>query len=127
MGQHHPSTVVEAQMTHLVRDMIPVVLAAKTLEVFLQQSSHLDDAVSHALNLTQPLLVQGRVVEDLRSNARTMNWRIRVEWSNQDLDLRVDPLLLLSRLTTDRESSYTLSVQTLGRRVSMLWYLYRQD
>lgn len=74
-------------MTDLVGDVIPVVFAAKILEVFLQQSSHLDDAVGHALDLAEPLLVQGRVVEDLRSNARPMNWRIRVEWSNQDLDL----------------------------------------
>jgi hypothetical protein len=37
--------------------MAPVVLAAKLLKVLLEEGTHSDDAVGHALDLTEPLLV----------------------------------------------------------------------
>jgi DNA repair protein RadC len=40
----------------------PVVLAAELLEVLLEKGTHGNDAVSHALDLTKPLLVERRVV-----------------------------------------------------------------
>jgi hypothetical protein len=73
----------------------PVVLAAELLEVLLEESTHGDDAVGHALDLTKPLLVQRRIVEDLRGDASTVDWRVRVEWTDEDLDLRIDALLLV--------------------------------
>lgn len=48
----------------LVGDMRPIVLATELLEVVLEESTHGDDAVCHILDLTEPLLVQGRVVKD---------------------------------------------------------------
>ena len=62
-------------------------LAAQLLEVALQQRPHGDDAVGHALDLSQPLLVQGGVVEDLGCDACAMDGRIGVEGSNKDLNL----------------------------------------
>ena len=53
--------------------MRPVVLAAQVLQVLLEQGTHLDDAVSHALHLAQPLLVQFRVVQDGRRNTGTVH------------------------------------------------------
>ena len=76
-------------------DVAPVVLAAELLEVLLEESTHGDDAVGHALDLTQPLLVQRRVVEDLGGDAGTVDGRVGVERAHEDLDLRVDALLLL--------------------------------
>ena len=47
MGTHtHP-------ITHLVCDVLPVVLAAKLLQVLPQQSTHVHDALSHHCHLLQ--------------------------------------------------------------------------
>jgi hypothetical protein len=88
-------------------------LAAELLEVLFEQSAHGDNAVSHALDLTEPLLVQRCIVKNLRSNAGTVNWRVRVQWAHEDLDLRVDTLLLFGRLAYNREGTNTLAVETL--------------
>lgn len=100
--------------------MAPVVLAAELLEVLLEEGTHGDDAVSHALDLTKPLLVQRSVVQNLRGNAGTVNWGVRVQWADEDLDLRVNALLLVGRLADDGESTNTLAVEThvLGERLS---------
>jgi hypothetical protein len=96
------------------------VLAAELLEVLLEKGTHGDDAVSHALDLTKPLLVERRVVQDLRRNAGTVNWRVRVKWADKNLDLRVNTLLLLGRLADDGEGTNTLAVEThvLGEGLS---------
>lgn len=98
--------------TYLVGDMIPIVFAAQILEILLEKSSHLNDAVSHALDLTKPLLVESSIVEDFRSNAGTMDGRVGVQRSDQDLDLRVHTLLLFGRLADNGESTDTLAVET---------------
>jgi DUF917 family protein len=90
------------------------VLAAELLEVLLEQSAHGDDAVGHALDLTEPLLVQRGVVEDLGRDAGTVDGRVRVQRAHEDLDLRVDALLLVRRLADDGEGTNTLAVQTLA-------------
>ncbi len=106
-------------------DVAPVVLAAKLLEVLLEESTHGDDAVGHALDLTEPLLVERRVVQDLRGNAGAMDRRVRVQWADKDLDLRVDALLLLGRLADDGEGTNTLSVETLAWSVSSSRFVCR--
>jgi len=73
----------------------PVVLAAEILEVLLQQSSHADDPIGHALDLSEPLLIEVRVVQDLRCYPSPVYRRIGVEWSDKNLDLRVDSFLLV--------------------------------
>ena len=87
-------------------------LAAKILKVLLEKSTHLNDTVSHALDLTQPLLVQGGVVHDGRGNTGTVDRGVRVERTDEDLDLGVHALLLLSRLADKRKSTNTLAVET---------------
>jgi hypothetical protein len=98
---------------NLAGDVGPVVLAAKLLEVLAEQGAHLNDAVSHALDLTEPLLVELGVVHDGGGNAGTVDGRVGVEGTDQDLDLRLDALLLLSVLADERESTNTLTVETL--------------
>ena len=94
--------------------MVPVLLAAELLEVVLEECAHLDDAVGHALNLAEPLLVELWGVEDLGGDAGTVDWRVGVEWADDDLDLRIDALLLVGVLADDREGSDALTVETLN-------------
>ena len=94
--------------------MVPVVLASELLEVLLQQSSHLDDAVSHAFDFTQPLLVQLRVLKDLAGDAGSIDGGVGVQRSDENLDLGVYALLLLCRFANDGESTNTLTIETLS-------------
>lgn len=79
---------------YLVGDVVPVVLATQVFKVLLEQGSHLNDAICHSLDLAKPLFIQASIVEDLGSNAGTMDGRVRVQWSYENLELRVHSLLL---------------------------------
>lgn len=105
---------------NLASDVAPVVLATELLEVLLEQSTHGDDAVSHLLDLGEPLLVKGRIVQNGGGNAGTVNGRVGVQRADKNLDLGVDTLLLVKILSDDGKSSNTLTVQThvLGERLS---------
>lgn len=96
--------------------MGPVVLAAQLLQVLAEQGAHLDDAVGHALDLTQPLLVELGVVHDGGGNAGTVDGRVGVEGADEDLDLRIHALLLLGGLADEGESTDTLTVETLSEK-----------
>jgi hypothetical protein len=91
----------------------PVVLAAELLEVVLEQSAHGDDALGHALDLAQPLLVERGVVKNLRRDAGAVDGRVGVQRADEDLDLGVDALLLVGRLADDGEGTDALAVETL--------------
>jgi hypothetical protein len=106
---------------YLAGDVGPVVLAAQVLKVLLQESAHLNDAVSHALDLTQPLLVQLGVVHDRGSDTGTVNRRARVQRAHKDLDLGLDALLLLRGGSYERESTNTLTVQTLNCEETLVY------
>jgi hypothetical protein len=97
---------------YLAGDVGPVVLAAELLEVGAESRAHLNDAVSHALDLTEPLLVQSGVVHDGGGDASTVDGRVGVEGTDEDLDLRLNALLLLGVLADKREGTDTLAVQT---------------
>lgn len=58
--------------------MAPIVLAAQVFEVLLEKSSHLDDAICHTLDFSKPLLIELWTVQDLRSNASTVDRRVRI-------------------------------------------------
>jgi hypothetical protein len=97
----------------LAGDVAPVVLAAKLLEVVLEQGAHLNDAVGHALDLTQPLLVEGGVVQNGAGDAGAVNGRVGVERADKDLDLGVNTLGFFGRLGDDGEGADALAVKTL--------------
>lgn len=88
-------------------------LTPQSLKVLLQQSTHLNDTVRHALDLTQPLGVKGRVVHDSRSDTGAVDRRVGVEGTNEDLDLRLDTLLFLGVFADEREGTDTFTVQSL--------------
>jgi uncharacterized membrane protein len=104
--------------TYLVGNVRPVMLAAQILKVLLQESTHLNDAVGHALDLTQPLLVKLGIVQDSRGNTSTVDGRVRVQSADEDLQLGIDTLLLLGRSTDKRECANTLTVETLRLSVT---------
>lgn len=87
-------------------------LAAEVLQVLLEKGTHLNDTVSHALDLTQPLLVQGGVVHDGRGDTGSVDRGVRVEGTDENLDLGVHALLLLGRLADKGESTNTLTIET---------------
>lgn len=109
----HHSNKADIAETHLAGDVRPVVLAAKVLQVLLEQGAHLNDTVSHALNLTQPLVVQCRVAHDGRGHTGTVDRGVRVEGTDKDLELRVHTLLLLGGIAHKGEGTDTLTVETL--------------
>lgn len=104
---------VSSRRTYLASDVRPVVLAAELLQVLLKKGTHLNDTVSHALDLTQPLLVQLGVVHDGRGNTGTVDRGVRVERTDEDLDLRLHALLLFGRLANKREGTDALTIETL--------------
>lgn len=103
---------------NLGSDVVPVVLAAKLLQIFLEESTHGDDTVSHTLDFAEPLLLQLGVVEDLRRDAGTVNRWVGVKRADKNLDLGVDTLLLFGRFTNNGECTNTLAIKPL--RVSLL-------
>lgn len=124
LGSIH--AVLLGQLVHLLRgqagvgehadlagDVGPVVLGAELLEVLFEESAHGDDAVGHVLDLDQPLVVELGGVEDLGSDASAVNGGVGVQRADEDLDLRVDALLLIGVLGQNGEGTDALTVQTL--------------
>lgn len=106
------SRELESLGNYLAGDVGPVVLAAELLEVGAERRAHLDDAVSHALDLTEPLLVESGVVHDGGGDTGTVDGRVGVEGTDENLDLRLNALLLLGVLADEREGTDTLTVET---------------
>lgn len=75
--------------------MRPVMLATKLLEVLTQKRAHLDDSIRHTLDLTEPLLVQLGISHDGGCDTGAVDGWVRVEGTDEDLDLRFYALLFL--------------------------------
>ena len=102
----------------LAGDVAPVVLAAELLQVLLEESAHGDNAVSQLLHLAGPLLVESGVVENLRGDTGTVDGGAGVKRSDEDLDLRIDALLLFLGRSDNGECTGTLAIKTLVISVS---------
>lgn len=98
---------------NLAGDVAPVVLAAELLEVLLEEGTHRDDTVGHALDFAEPLLVELRVVQDGRGDTSTVDGGVGVKRADKDLDLRVDALLLLCVGADNGKGTNALTVETL--------------
>lgn len=85
-----------------------------------QSFSHGDDPVGHLLDLGQPFLKQLLVAEDRGDKLGTVDWRARVQGSNDSLDLGKDPLLLFGGRNDHGEctGSFTVKTQVLGVRLA---------
>lgn len=104
----------KGEHANLVGDVRPVLLGAELLELSAEELAHGDDAVGHLLDLTLPLVVQRRVVEDLGGEAGAVDGGVGVHRADEDLELGIDALDLLGVLADDGEDTDTLTVETLG-------------
>ena len=95
-------------------------LASEILKILLQQGSHLDDAVGHSLDLTQPLLVEFWVAEDFAGNSSAIDGRVGVKGTNKNLDLRVDTGLFFCAVGDNAEctNAFTVETHVLGEGLS---------
>ena len=103
----------------LAGDVAPVVLGTELLKVVLEDGAHGDDAVGHALDLGEPLVIERGGVEDLGGDARAVDRGVGVQRAHEDLDLGVDALGLGGVGADDGEGSDALAVQAhvLGERL----------
>jgi len=88
--------------------------AAELLQLLFEEGAHRKDALRHALDLAEPLVVQPQKAEDLARDTGTVDRRVRVHGPDEDLDLAVDALFLFCRGADDREGAYPLTVETLS-------------
>lgn len=106
-----------AEHTDLVGDVAPVrllhvVLLLDGFDGVTEARSHGDNTVSHTLALAVPLLLQRRVRQNGGNDERTVDWRVRVHWTNQDLQLGLHALGFFFILGDDTQSADTFAVQT---------------
>jgi hypothetical protein len=96
----------------LLLDVRPLARSIEVDKRVVQLITHADDAVGHALDLGFPLAVELGIAEDGAGNAGTMERRVRVHRTDDDLELRLDASLLLRVGSHDRERADTLAVET---------------
>ena len=102
----------EGEHTNLRGNVRPVLGGTVLLEVLHQESSHINDTVSHLAALLVPLSLELRVAKNDLDNTSTIEGRVGPEGTGSLLELRGDSGLLLSGLTDDRGATASLSVKT---------------
>lgn len=102
----------EGEHANLLLDVSPIARRLSLNKAVVKLVPHLNDTVRHALDLSQPLGVERLVAEDGAGDPGAVNRRVRVERSNNDLELRIDSGLLLNRLGNDRKGTDSLAVET---------------
>ena len=103
----------EGKHADLVRNVLPVVLGAVLLvQQRLERTAHVVDAVSHALDLLEPLSVQLRVRKHELGNTGTVHGRVRVHGANGNLELAFHTFSLVFIGRHEREQTAALTVQT---------------
>ena len=102
----------EGEHTNLRGDVRPVLGGTVLLEVLHQESSHINDTVSHLAALLVPLSLELRVAKNDLDNTSTIEGRVGPEGTGSLLELRGNSGLLLSGLTDDRGATASLSVKT---------------
>lgn len=112
----------EGKHANLAGDVGPVVLGAERLELLAEGGTHGDNTIGHTLDLALPLRIQSGVVEDLRGDAGAVNGGVGVHRADDNLELRVDALNLLSVLADNGEGTGTLTVETLVLSVIRITY-----
>lgn len=96
----------------LALDVTPLSRGALGDQVVIEPVTHADNAASHVLDFTLPLPVESLLVKDGGGDARAMDGRIGIHWSDNDLQLAVNTSLLL-RIGGDKgECTDTLAIQT---------------
>jgi hypothetical protein len=101
----------EAEHADLVGDVLPVLGRAQLLQVVLQRGAHRNDAVGHLLDVAQPLLLERGIAQNLRHQTSTVHGRVRVQGTDEDLDLRHCAHRIVFAAGHQREGAGTFAVQ----------------
>ena len=102
----------KAEHSNLVSDMLPVSWRTFFLQSILEFVSHGDYSVGHALDILQPRCSKWCIVENELSNPCSSQRRIRICWTDDDLDLRHDSVCFFFRSTDQSKSSYSFTIQS---------------
>lgn len=88
-------------------------------EEIVELLTHADDAISHSLDLGFPFLVKTFVAQDSIGNSGTVERRVRVHGSDDNLQLTFDSGTFLGVGADKGESTNTFTVEThvLGERL----------
>lgn len=106
-----------AKHSNLARDMVPIMLRAELFETALECIPHRNDTIRYSLDFGEPLIVELWVIEDLRCDASTTDGGVGVEGSDEDLDLRVEALLLFGGFREEGEGPNTFAIESLRGRL----------
>ena len=106
------SQASETKHSNLALDVTPLSrsVVSRGQEV-VQSSTHADDPVGHELDLGLPHLVKVLVGEDGVGDTGTVEGRVGVHWSDDDLQLTFDTSLLLGIGSDEGESTNTFTVE----------------
>ena len=104
----------EREHANLRGNVVPVTLAGILYEGSLEGNTHAIHAVSHCLELNEPLCAVLRVNEDFTSDTATMDRRRRIVRSDDDFNLRKNLLSGGLVRADDVEGTSTLTVETHG-------------
>lgn len=101
----------ETEHADLVGNVRPVARRAQLLQVVAQRGAHGDDTIGHQLHVTEPLLAERFVAQNFGHQPGTVNGRVRVHRSDQDLDLRHRTVGFVLAARDQRERSRALTIQ----------------
>ena len=94
-------------------------LTSQSLEILLEKTTHLNNAISHTLDFAKPLLAELGIVQNGRGNAGTVDRGVGVKGTNEDFDLRVDALLLFGGSADERKCTGSFTVETLFKSLEL--------
>ena len=106
----------KAEHADLVRDVLPVLLRSILFQIVAQLLTHGDDTISHLFHFFQPQWTEILLIQDSCRNACTVYGRIRVHWTNDDLDLRHHSVHFVFVLTEGGECTDTFAIETCRMR-----------
>jgi len=101
----------EGEHSDLGFNVFPLSWSLEFDELVVESFSHGNDSVGHSLDLYQPFVVELRGTKDGADKSGTVDGRVGVEWSNDNLELRVDSCLLIGIGTDKRDGSDSFAVQ----------------
>jgi len=102
----------EAEHSNLIRDMFPVVRVASALDACSELGPHFDDSVSHSFNIDEELCVEVGIVENAFGDACAMRGRVRVHWSDNNFELRLDARCFFGVFAHDGKCARALPIET---------------
>jgi hypothetical protein len=102
----------EAEHTNLLVDVRPVAGGSELLQIVGKHGAHGDNAISHELYLAAPLSTKLSISKDGGDNTGSVDGRVGIHWANDDLQLRLNILLLDGGASDEVNGTNTLTIET---------------